>query len=141
MLNARNLDDQTYEQIVDNAEGRLPWVCPEWTNHNASDPGITLLELMAWYKELQQYHLNKLTDAMKRKLLKLAGITPEGPRPAGCGLMLGTERKGRPALTRLYTTEGIPFELEERLPDVRPVLERAEVVSGDRSVDDRRGHA
>lgn len=135
MLNARNLDDQTYEQIVDNAEGRLPWVCPEWTNHNASDPGITFLELMAWYKELQQYHLNKLTDAMRRKLLKLAGITPEGPRPARCGLRPEPERRGRPALTRLYTTEGIPFELEERLPDVRPVLKRAEVAAGDRSVD------
>ncbi len=135
MLNARNLDDQTYEQIVDNAEGRLPWVCPEWTNHNASDPGITLLELMAWYKELQQYHLNKLTDAMRRKLLKLAGVTPEGPRPARCGLRPEPDRRGRPALARLYTSEGIPFELEEPLPDVRPVLESARVISGDRSVD------
>ena len=43
MLNARNLDDQTYEQIVRTAEGRLPWLCPAWTDHNAHDPGITIL--------------------------------------------------------------------------------------------------
>ena len=46
MLKARNLDDQTYEEIVQAAEGRLPWLCPAWTDHNAHDPGITVLELM-----------------------------------------------------------------------------------------------
>ena len=50
MLNVRNLGDQTYEEIVRAAEGRLPWLCPVSTDHNARDPGITVLELMAWYK-------------------------------------------------------------------------------------------
>ena len=75
MLKARNLDDQTYEEIVQAAEGRLPWLCPVWTDHNAHDPGITILELMAWYKELQQYHMNQFADELRCKLLKLAGIT------------------------------------------------------------------
>ena len=62
MLTVRNLDDQTYEEIVKAAEGRLPWLCPTWTDHNAHDPGITILELMAWYKEMQQYHMKHMTD-------------------------------------------------------------------------------
>lgn len=124
MLNARELDDQTYEQIVDNARGRLPWICPEWTNHNSSDPGITILELMAWYKELQQYHLNKLTDELRLKLLKLAGAVPRGARPATCQVHLGPEIKALPALTRLRTDEGVPFELVEPLPEDRPRIER-----------------
>ena len=53
MLVPRKLDDQSFEQILQEAEGRLPWLCPAWTDHNAHDPGITLLELMAWYKEMQ----------------------------------------------------------------------------------------
>ena len=71
MLNARNLDDQTYEEIVKSAEGRLPWLCPVWTDHNAHDPGITILELMAWYKEMQQYHMNQFTDPLRCKLLSV----------------------------------------------------------------------
>ena len=82
MLKARNLDDQTYEEIVQAAEGRLPWLCPAWTDHNAHDPGITVLELMAWYKELQQYQMNQFTDGLKWKLLKLAGISPRPAAPA-----------------------------------------------------------
>ena len=81
MLKARNLDDQTYEEIVKSAEGRLPWLCPVWTDHNAHDPGITILELMAWYKELQQYHMNQFTEELQRKLLKLAGAAC---RPSPC---------------------------------------------------------
>ena len=74
MLKARNLDDQTFEEIVQAAEGRLPWLCPVWTDHNAHDPGITILELMAWYKEMQQYQMDQLTPAIQQKLLALAGL-------------------------------------------------------------------
>ena len=61
MLVPRRLDDQTYAEIVAEAEARLPWLCPAWTDHNAHDPGITVLELMAWYKELQQYQMDQIT--------------------------------------------------------------------------------
>ena len=40
-----NLDDRSWKQIVDEAVRLIPRYCPEWTNHNASDPGITLIEL------------------------------------------------------------------------------------------------
>ena len=66
LLRSRNLDDQTYAQIVEAAEGRLPWLCPEWTDHNAHDPGITVLELLAWYKELQQYHMQSFAAYRRR---------------------------------------------------------------------------
>ena len=97
MLSARNLDDQTYEEIVRAAEGRLPWLCPVWTDHNAHDPGITILELMAWYKEMQQYHMNQVTDPLRRKLLKLAAKLNHTPpmeiTPADKFLWLAYSRK------------------------------------------------
>ena len=37
-----NLDDRSWKQIVDEAVRLIPRYCPEWTNHNASDPGVTL---------------------------------------------------------------------------------------------------
>ena len=90
-----NLDDQTYEEIVQAAEGRLPWAVPGMTDHNAHDPGITILELMAWYKELQQYHMNQFSDELRCKLLKLAGITRRPAAPARCAVELGPEAPER----------------------------------------------
>ena len=135
MLKARNLDDQTYEEIVQAAEGRLPWLCPVWTDHNAHDPGITILELMAWYKELQQYHMNQFTDELRCKLLKLAGITRRPAAPARCAVELGPKAPERLEGERLETREEIPFELAEAVPARRPVLAQIRVVQGDRSRD------
>lgn len=124
MLNKRNLDDQTYESIVEAAKSRLPWLCPEWTDYNAHDPGITVLELMAWYKEMQQYQMNQFTPALKERLLKLAGVRRRPASPARCAVALEEEGPARLALSRLATPEGIPFELEDPVPLLRPRIRR-----------------
>ena len=111
MLKARNLDDQTYEEIVQAAEGRLPWLCPAWTDHNAHDPGITVLELMAWYKELQQYQMNHFTDGLKWKLLKLAGISPRPAAPAAGAVALEPDGPARRPVARLVPRGGVPVGL------------------------------
>ena len=135
MLKARNLDDQTYQEIVKAAEGRLPWLCPSWTDHNAHDPGITILELMAWYKELQQYQMNQFTDELRCKLLKLAGVRRRPAVPASCAVEFSPEDPPRLAGARLTTQEGIPFVLTEAVPARRPVLKRICVAQGERLVD------
>ena len=135
MLNARNLDDQTYEEIVKSAVGRLPWLCPVWTDHNAHDPGITILELMAWYKEMQQYHMNQFTDPLRCKLLGLAGVTRLPAVPARCAVELGPESPARLAGERLTTREGIPFELEQTVPELRPAVACIQIVQGEQRMD------
>ena len=45
-LNVPNLDNRTYDDLVEEALGMLPRYAPGWTNHNASDPGITIIELL-----------------------------------------------------------------------------------------------
>lgn len=99
MLIPRRLDDQSYADIVAEAEARLPWLCPVWTDHNAHDPGITLLELMAWYKELQQYHMDQITP----------GHAPQAPGACRTAPFAGTaggvhvgiaKRRARPACRR-----------------------------------------
>ena len=39
---------------------------PHWTDHNASDPGITLLELGAWLGEQNIYRFDRLSDEARR---------------------------------------------------------------------------
>jgi len=42
------LDDRSFDDLVAEARALIPALAPEWTNHNPSDPGITLIELFAW---------------------------------------------------------------------------------------------
>ena len=130
MLVSRRLDDQSFSDIVSEAMGRLPWLCPVWTDHNAHDPGITILELMAWYKEMQQYQMDQLTPQLQRRLLELAGVTPLEGACARCGLELPSDTPPRRRLERLVTPQGVSFELLEGVPEDRPRLERMVILQG-----------
>ncbi len=46
-LPAPNLDDRRFQDLVDDAKRLVQRRCPEWTDHNVSDPGVTLIELFA----------------------------------------------------------------------------------------------
>ena len=46
------LDDRDFQDLVNEARMRISQSCPEWTEHNVSDPGITLIELFAWMTEM-----------------------------------------------------------------------------------------
>mgnify|MGYP000017637135 CR=1 FL=1 len=82
MIPAPNLDDRTFEDIVQEAITLIPKYCPEWTNHNPTDPGITLIELFAWMMEMVIYRLNKVTDKNYLAFLDLMGINLQAPQPA-----------------------------------------------------------
>jgi predicted phage baseplate assembly protein len=77
-----NLDDRTFQDIVDEAKRLIPRYCPEWTNHNLSDPGIALIELFAWMSEMIMFRLNQVPDRLYTKFLELVGIEPFGPSVA-----------------------------------------------------------
>jgi predicted phage baseplate assembly protein len=74
-LPAPNLDDLRFQQdLMDEARLRIIRYCPEWTEYNVSDPGITLLELFSWMTELIVYRLNKVPDKNYIKFLDLVGV-------------------------------------------------------------------
>jgi hypothetical protein len=66
-----NLDDRTYADLVEEARALIPALAPEWTNHNASDPGITLVELFAWLTEMLIYRTNQVPPANVVTFLRL----------------------------------------------------------------------
>ena len=74
VLPVPNLDDRTFQDIVNEARRRIPLYCPEWTDHNLSDPGITLIELFAWMTEMIIYRMNKVPDKNYVKFLELIGV-------------------------------------------------------------------
>lgn len=82
MLNNRNLDDKTYEELMAEALLQIPLYSKEWTNFNPSDPGITILENLTAFEILQQNYINRVTPAIVKNLLKLAGFHAEKGRCA-----------------------------------------------------------
>jgi len=73
-----NLDDRTYADLIEEARALIPGLdrsgpddLPSWTNHNPSDPGITLIELFAWLTEQLIYRTNRVTDHQLRTYLRL----------------------------------------------------------------------
>lgn len=92
MLPEIKLDDEMYEDIVEQMRNRIAFHSPEWTDHNAHDPGITFLELFAWLKEAQQYYMDHLDREMYPKFLKLLGLKCRDRRPAEGWLAVGSDR-------------------------------------------------
>jgi predicted phage baseplate assembly protein len=81
-LPTTNLDDRRFQDIVDQAKRMIPQYCPEWTDHNVSDPGVTLIELFAWMTEMLLYRVNQVPEKMYVKFLELLGVRLEPPRAA-----------------------------------------------------------
>ncbi len=70
-----NLDDRTFDQLA--AEGRalIPRYFPAWTDYNESDPGITLLELFAFFIEAAIYEINRVPERSLERFTSLVGAT------------------------------------------------------------------
>ena len=77
-----NLDDRRFQDLVDEAKRMIPRFCPEWTNHNLSDPGIALIELFAWMTEMVLFRVNQVPDAYYTRFLNLVGVEPYPPAAA-----------------------------------------------------------
>lgn len=69
------LDDLRFQRdLVDEARRRIIRYCPEWTDYNVSDPGITLIELFAWMTEMIVYRLNLVPEKNHIKFMELLGV-------------------------------------------------------------------
>ncbi len=66
-----DLDDITYADLVEEARALIPTYDPDWTDHNPSDPGITLIELFAWLTETLIYRADQVTKAHRKAFIKL----------------------------------------------------------------------
>lgn len=127
------IDPRNFQDLVDEAKRRIPQYCPEWTDHNVADPGITLIELFAWMTDILLYRLNNVPERDFLKFLELIGARPSPPVPASAeltfwlssaqdelkiirrGVQIATRQtETRPAIT--FTTDA---DLKIRVPSLR----------------------
>ncbi|MET7802232.1 putative baseplate assembly protein [Streptomyces decoyicus] len=81
-LPAPHLDDRRFQQFVDDAKRYIQQRCPEWTDHNVSDPGVTLIEAVAHMADQIVYRLNRVPEKNHLAFLDLLGVTLFPPSSA-----------------------------------------------------------
>ena len=128
-----NLDDRTFADLVDECLLRIPRYCPEWTNYNPSDPGITLVELFAWLTDQALMRFNEVPRLNYVTFLELLGMRLQPPNPARTAMTFyfsqspgadpitvpeGTEV----ATVRTETEEAVVFSSDRELAIGRPAL-------------------
>ncbi len=128
-LPTRTLDDRSFQSIVDEAKKRIAASCPAWTDHNVSDPGVTLVELFAWMTEMILYRLNQVPEKHYVKFMELMGLKLREPEAAQTAVtfylsspqtQVITIPKGTEAASvRTETRPSIIFSTEEDL-EIRP---------------------
>jgi hypothetical protein len=81
-LTSPNLDDRTFEQLLDEAKRVVAKSCPEWNDLSPSDPGVVLLELFAYLTDTMIFRLNRLPEKAYIEFLRLMGVTLYPPSAA-----------------------------------------------------------
>jgi len=100
-----NLDDRTFKDLVEECILRIPRYCPEWTNHNPGDPGITLVELFAWLTDQMLLRFNQVPRQNYVAFLELLGIRLSPPTAATCELTFYLTRFQPGVVTIPFATE------------------------------------
>lgn len=129
-----NLDDRTFKDLVDECLLRIPRYCPEWTNYNPSDPGMTLIELFAWLTDQSLMRFNQVPRRNYVSFLELLGVRLQAPNPAQTDVTFyfsqspTAEAIRVPAATEVATErtesqQAIVFSTERELAIGRPVLQ------------------
>jgi predicted phage baseplate assembly protein len=81
-LPAPHLDDRSFQSLVDDAKRLVQQRCPEWTDHNVHDPGVTLIETFAYMTDQILYRLNRVPERTYVKFLDLLGVRLRPPTAA-----------------------------------------------------------
>ncbi len=150
-LPSSRLDDRTFDDLVEECLLRIPRYCPEWTDHNLSDPGITLVELFAWLTDQMLMRFNQIPRKNYVAFLELLGIRLQPPTPAQVSLTfyLSTHllenytipRGTEVATERTETQEAIIFTTDRDLmigqPTIKHILSAPDAGNTPQSLHDR----
>jgi len=122
-LSLPNLDDLSWDDLLEEGRALIPASAPEWTNHNPSDPGITLMELFAYFSEKLMYRLNRISDQNVEEYLRLI-------QPPGWTLQASLAEKKRATLDSLRELRrAVAPEDFEKLVQSVPDVARAKCIA------------
>ncbi|PWB50736.1 MAG: hypothetical protein C3F06_11765 [Candidatus Methanoperedenaceae archaeon] len=80
---------RTYEDILDEMVSSIPRYSEKWINFNPADPGITILEILAWIFDANLYMINRMPEESYMNFIRLIA----GARGEDVNLLLDKLRK------------------------------------------------
>ncbi|MFN8518215.1 MAG: putative baseplate assembly protein [Chloroflexota bacterium] len=133
-LPAPTLDDRRFQDLVDDAKRLIQRRIPEWTDHNVSDPGVTLVEAFAYITDQLLYRINRVPERDYIRFLELIGVrlfpptaarVPltfwlSAPQPETVRIPVGTQV----GTVRTQSDPSLVFGTTAELPIVTVALER-----------------
>lgn len=114
MLPFPNLNEQQFEDIMKNALNQIKKYGNSWKDVDIHDPGVTILELLAFFKEDQQSHINNVGVKSFLKLVELLGLQRKVPKPAKTTVCFQGKNQILPKGTKLKVYDAV-FETVERI--------------------------
>jgi len=145
-LPAPHLDDRRFQDLVDEAKRAIPRYCPEWTDHNVHDPGVTLIELFAHMVETMIFRLNRVPEKSYITFMDLMGVRLQEPAAARTELTFwltapASETVVIPGGTEVSTTqtaaaEAVTFSTDSDLAIHPPRLRYCLTSAGERDFAD-----
>lgn len=122
-----DIDDRSFEEILDEALSRVPVHNPEYTNFNESDPLVTTLQVFSFMTESLLYRANQIPERNRLKFLRLLGLSRQ---PASVANGLVTFQNPRGPFEPVALSQGtevkagsVPFRITHGL-DVLPIQSR-----------------
>ena len=148
-LPAPDLDDRGFLDLVNDAKRLVMRRCPEWTDHNVSDPGVTLIETFAYMTDQLLFRLNRVPDRLYLKFLDLIGLHLIPPVPATAPVTFWLSAPAATPMTitagtqagtlRTETTESVTFATVDDLEIVPCALQAVLAGDGDHTEALRQG--
>jgi predicted phage baseplate assembly protein len=140
-LQAPNIDNRRFADIVTEARTLIPRYTPEWTDLNHNDPGMALVQLFAWMTDMLIFRMNQVPELNYIKFLQLLGIELRPAEPARTELTfsLGETQPDQtiivPKGTQIASAgavgdEPVIFETDESLIALAAQLKRVLVFDG-----------
>lgn len=115
-----NLDDRVFHDLMEEVKTLIPRYNEKWTNFNATDPGITILELLAWLSDQVLFRLNRIPEKSYINFLKMVGIDLEPDESFESGV-----RRARTLLEEVYraiTEEDYVYLIAKKMEEIQTGL-------------------
>lgn len=131
MPKLENLDDVSYFELMRRSVSEIPQLCPEWTDFNAHDPGITFLEMLMWLTEMQRYYLSQITEDHLESYLHLIGTTARKAEPSVILARFSSEKNISIKKGTVFNIGDIPYRTVD---DMIIAPDKPEIVPGENGV-------
>lgn len=122
---------EPWESVMDRLREEIPKRYPGWTDYNIHDPGVTILELFAWMRQVQMYHASRIGSGHLQKFAGILGIRPVHRTPGRTLVTVDAPEERYIEAGSRFFAGGICFETREPQMVVEHAFLGFETMAGD----------